>query len=271
MRKAMKDYCVYLHYKLNGDKRNPFYVGIGSVSRSNRNEGRNNLWTKIYNKYGKEVKYFVNECSREEAFVFERMLISQYGKISNNTGYLSNITDGGESGPTRPVVCDGKLYSSLSSAASELKLSGPEAVYQKINSPYYNYYYLGHSNNYNPLLKRKSNPIVVIADGVKYNSISECAKYYGISTAGVRTRIESPRFDFVIDGNVSNYNSKLNKNGFAKPVFADGVMFTSITEAANYFGKSLTSMFRLVNSNNDNFRYATKEEIYNNTSGSKFN
>lgn len=267
----MKDYCVYLHYKLNGDKKNPFYVGIGSLSRSKRNEGRNNLWTKIYNKYGKEVKYFVNGCSREEAFVFERMLISQYGKISDNTGYLSNITDGGESGLTRPVVCDGKLYSSLSSAASELGLSGPEAIHQKINSPYYNYYYLGCSNNYDPSIKKKSGPISVIADGVRYNSISECAKHYGISGAGVKTRIKSPRFNFMIDGDVSNYNSKLNRNGFAKPIFANGDMFTSITEAANYFGKSLTSMFRLVNSNDNNFRYATQEEIYNNTSGSEFN
>jgi hypothetical protein len=259
MSKAVNDYCVYLHYRLNGDKSNPFYIGIGSLSRSHRNEGRNNLWTKIYNKYGKEVKYFINGCSKQEAFVFERMLISQYGKIINNTGYLSNITDGGESGLTRAVICDGVLYSSLSSAASALGLSGPEAIHQKIKSPLYDYYYAGCKNNYNSLLKRKSDPIAVIADGVRYNSISECARKYKISIAGLRTRIKSPRFNFMEEGGVSNYNSSLNKNGFAKPIIAGDIMFTSLTDAANYFGKSLTSMFRLVNSKNNNFRYATQE------------
>lgn len=268
---SMKDYYVYLHYRGNNNNKFPFYVGIGSKSRSKRNEGRNAIWTKIYKKNGRVVKYFVEECSKEEAFVFERMLICQYGKICDGTGYLANITNGGESGLTKAVVCDGTVYSSLSSASSELGLSGPEAIFHRIKSPHYNYYYLGEESNYDPLVSKKCSNIVVIADGIEYESISSCAKKYNISTPGVRTRIESPRFDFKIKGTNGNYNPLLHTNGFAKAVYADGILFKSITDAANHFDKNLTYMFRLINSGNENFRYATIQEIYNSTSRKESN
>ena len=263
----MKDYCVYMHYRENGDKKFPFYIGIGSKKRSLRNEGRNNLWSKIYSKYGKEVVYFIESCSREEAFVFEKMLICKYGKISDGTGYLSNLTDGGESGKTRSVICDGTLYSSLSSAASELNLCGPEAISQRIKSPHYNYHYVGEDNNYNPSLKKKCEQIPIVAGGIEYKSISDCARAYNMSVAGIRTRIKSPRFDFKEKGTIGNYNSKLHENGFAKPVIINDLFFKSISDAAIYLNKSVTSVFRLVNSNNNKFRYATKKEIHNSSSG----
>ena len=59
---------------------------------------RNNLWKKIVNKnLGKyEVEILLEELSYEEAVEKEIEFIKLYGRIHNETGILSNLTDGGE-------------------------------------------------------------------------------------------------------------------------------------------------------------------------------
>lgn len=265
--KNMNDFFVYMHYR-QGDNTNPFYVGIGNKSRAYRKEGRNDIWNKIYKKHGRKVLMFAENCSRDEAFVFERMLICQYGKIHNNTGVLSNMTNGGEGGLTRAVYCDGEIYSSLASAASSLGLSEPSAISVRIKSPYYNYHYVDSVSNYSGN-KRPNAGVGVIANGVEYKSVNSCAKALGMSAPGVKTRILSPRFDFKFKNTEGNYNPNIHENGFAKAVMVNGLLFKSMTDASVHFGKSLTSMFRLIKSNNINFRYATQEEIYHSSSGTE--
>jgi len=81
---------VYAHRNPSNDS--VFYIGIGNhLKRSQRNEGRNTHWTRVFNKYGKNVEIIENNISVEQAKELEIFLISEIG-ISN----LCNQTLGGE-------------------------------------------------------------------------------------------------------------------------------------------------------------------------------
>lgn len=71
--------------------RDIFYVGIGNdIKRAYRNEGRNDHWTKVYNKYGKVVDIIAQDISLDAAREMEKHLIASL-KDS-----LCNKTLGGE-------------------------------------------------------------------------------------------------------------------------------------------------------------------------------
>ncbi len=71
--------------------RDIFYVGIGNdIKRAYRNEGRNDHWTKVYNKYGKVVDIVAQDISLDAAREMEKHLIASL-KDS-----LCNKTLGGE-------------------------------------------------------------------------------------------------------------------------------------------------------------------------------
>ena len=80
---------VYIHMKPN--TLDIFYVGIGNdIKRAYRNEGRNDHWTKVYNKYGKAVDIVAQDISLDAAREMEKHLIASL-KDS-----LCNKTLGGE-------------------------------------------------------------------------------------------------------------------------------------------------------------------------------
>lgn len=88
---------VYRHYKKGTN--DVFYIGMGQAtgySRAKRNKGRNNLWQKIYSKYGAEYEIVAKNLFVEEAKELEVFLISQYGRIDISTGCLANMTEGAE-------------------------------------------------------------------------------------------------------------------------------------------------------------------------------
>lgn len=91
------DYYVYLHKKKTTGE--VFYVGKGSGKRAWSLEGRNPLWKKIAQKHGYTVEIYSSNLQEWYAFELEKDLIDYYGKIINNTGTLSNISDGGD-GPS---------------------------------------------------------------------------------------------------------------------------------------------------------------------------
>jgi hypothetical protein len=83
----------------------PFYVGLGKNDRMN-NHGRNAPNPILARKIAKiedagltviRIK-LLTDLSREEAGEIEIRLIKQYGKISDRTGILANIADGGLGG-----------------------------------------------------------------------------------------------------------------------------------------------------------------------------
>lgn len=89
---------VYVHKKAGTDS--VYYVGIGGsdkdFKRANLKCQRNNLWSRIFEKYGLEVEVTHTGIIWEEACAIERYLISFYGRLNNKTGVLANLTDGGE-------------------------------------------------------------------------------------------------------------------------------------------------------------------------------
>jgi len=95
-------YCVYAHYKLGGEE--PFYIGKGSERRSKSAQGRNIHWQRIVSKHGFEVKIIADDLTESDAFLLEKTLIAEYGRVNSKTGPLVNMTDGGEgvSGLERP-------------------------------------------------------------------------------------------------------------------------------------------------------------------------
>lgn len=81
---------VYLHRKETDNE--VFYVGKGShKNRAYRNDGRNQHWHRVVNKYGKTVEIFKDNLEENLAFYLEKFLILVYGKEN-----LTNKTDGGE-------------------------------------------------------------------------------------------------------------------------------------------------------------------------------
>jgi hypothetical protein len=88
---------VYRHIRL--DKNEPFYIGIGSDKyhyRAYDKERRNHIWKKIVAKTEYEVEILFDNIERIEACKKEIEFINLYGKKYNNTGTLSNLTDGGD-------------------------------------------------------------------------------------------------------------------------------------------------------------------------------
>lgn len=88
---------VYAHFRLDINK--PFYIGIGSKPKYKRafeTKKRNNLWGKIFNKTECDSRVIFDNLTWSEACEIEISLISHLGRIDNNTGILTNLTDGGE-------------------------------------------------------------------------------------------------------------------------------------------------------------------------------
>jgi hypothetical protein len=88
---------VYRHIRL--DKNEPFYIGIGSdenYSRSRERYNRNGLWKIIATKSEIEVEILLDGLTYKEAQEKEKEFIALYGRKNNNTGILTNLTDGGE-------------------------------------------------------------------------------------------------------------------------------------------------------------------------------
>lgn len=123
---------VYLHRKPCNNE--IFYVGIGnSKIRSQRNEGRNTHWTRVFNKYGKDVEIIAENISVEDAKELEMFLISEIG-ISN----LCNQTEGGEGFFGGKHTKESKLKMSLANKGRKLTDEHKDKI-SKANQGHPNY------------------------------------------------------------------------------------------------------------------------------------
>lgn len=95
-----KKYYIYRHIRL--DNNMPFYIGRGTYQKTRKYTrafcyyGRNSLWNRISSKHGYRVEIVFESDDFNLVCYKEKYFIKLYGKISDNTGILSNLTDGGE-------------------------------------------------------------------------------------------------------------------------------------------------------------------------------
>lgn len=98
-------YFLYRHIRL--DKNEPFYIGVGTkkkLAKSNKylynrafSKERNFLWKNIVNlNPNYEVEILLESDDYEFIFEKEKEFIKLYGRKNNNSGILTNLTDGGE-------------------------------------------------------------------------------------------------------------------------------------------------------------------------------
>ncbi len=89
-------YYVYAHYRKSDNK--VFYVGKGHGRRYKRvgKTQRSNLWSKIAKKHGYYHKIWAENLTEQQAFDMEKEWIALYGRINIKTGFLANLTEGGE-------------------------------------------------------------------------------------------------------------------------------------------------------------------------------
>lgn len=88
-------FYVYAHFKADDITGDPFYIGKGKNKRELSNR-RNPLWKNIVAKHGFVSKRIAENLTEQEAWNLEKTLISQFGKLSEGTGCLCNMADGGE-------------------------------------------------------------------------------------------------------------------------------------------------------------------------------
>lgn len=103
-----KKYYLYRH--IRHDKNEPFYIGVGTKSSSDKiilsnysrayctnPNKRSAIWNYIYNKSNKKITIdILYECdSIDQIHDKEKEFIKLYGRIDKKTGCLSNLTEGG--------------------------------------------------------------------------------------------------------------------------------------------------------------------------------
>jgi hypothetical protein len=103
----MKFYC-YRH--IRPDKNEPFYIGIGQKTtdspksitdeyrRAYMTNNRSSIWNGIYERNNKkiEVEILFESHDHEEIKQKEKEFVALYGRINLGTGFLANLTDGGD-------------------------------------------------------------------------------------------------------------------------------------------------------------------------------
>ena len=173
---------AYLYRHIRLDKNEPFYIGIGSDNqyiRANSKHNRNNIWKSIINKSDYIVEILLDDLTWQQACNKEIEFISLYGRKDNNTGILTNLTNGGD-GSLGVIVSEETLKK------RSVKLSG-------INNPQYGKTFskeyreklskakLGKSRDPEVMKKIHEATRKKVTNGeVIFNSLGEAAAWYNV-------------------------------------------------------------------------------------------
>ncbi len=116
---VIRNHYVYAHY--TADTNQLFYIGIGSHRPGNTvgkkylrayscaKSQRNIYWLGKYKKHGRIVKILFDNLTEKEAKYKEIELIAKYGTYIKKTGFLCNISEGGEGRYRDTSMCK-KIY-----------------------------------------------------------------------------------------------------------------------------------------------------------------
>jgi len=162
----------YVYAYLRSDL-SPYYIGKGQGRRA---------WQKHTVSPPKDkAKIVIVESGLTNigALAIERRLIRWYGRIDNVTGILRNMTDGGEGSAGRIVLDSTKIKM----RQKTVSVKSREKI-RKAN--------VGKKWSDESLAKRtESQTIKVECEGIKFKSMAEAGKYFGIDRTLVLYRINS--------------------------------------------------------------------------------
>lgn len=244
-------YVVYVHISPIGLR----YYGITSRDVKKRwKNGKgyihNQYFYRAIQKYGWDSfthEILAQGLNRQDACAMEEQLIAEYNTQDPRCGY--NLSAGGECNKLSQATKD-KI-----SAANKGKVRA-EDVRKRIA--------LGHIGISTSLKGRKLSPEhkykvsralrgrkyphgatsakPVVCDGVRYDSVQECADVYGVSFSAMCAWLRGEKsmpYKFVslglsYVGVEAAYNERLDKN--VKAVEYDGKCFDSVSECARYIG-----------------------------------
>lgn len=99
----------YLYRHIRLDKNEPFYIGIGTKQKRNhnsfkseyrrafeKNRKESSVWNNIVSKAEYEIEILLESDDYEFIKQKEIEFIALYGRINLGTGFLANLTDGGD-------------------------------------------------------------------------------------------------------------------------------------------------------------------------------
>lgn len=199
---------VYQHRRKDTDE--VFYVGIGdSKKRAYTKRSRNRYWKNIVNSAGYEIDVLFEGISWEQACEVERGMIESYGRKDLGLGQLVNMTDGGE-------------------GAKGLKR--PDLSINQLGHLNHNY---GRKGELNPLYGRKRPDISDLKKGKKRPDLSK------------RNSQQKGKSNGRIGESHPLWGKKGKDSKRSKPLMhvQSGLIFCSVTDAANHFGIKQSTIY----------------------------
>lgn len=264
---------IDIHRRWNNHKRKTFIKS---------DEQYNYPLYRAFRKYGLDNFSFeiIEECSEEELNKKEIYYIDLYRTYicwKDSNGYNQTLGGGGSKGyiltggdnpNSRPVYCDGVKYDSVKEFTQKYNLTYPTVM---------NWLY---KNNYMPqewydrglhfegenmcdykiqtgILNGKNHPLskTVLCEDREFDSIKECADYYGVNKATmtdwVTHKHKMPRkwYDKGLHLKGEDMCSYEYDNK-SKVVVCEGIKFYSIRECAEYYGVSKDAMIKWLSGRN---------------------
>ena len=208
---------AYLYRHIRLDKSKPFYIGIGSDTNYKRAyslRNRNKYWKNIVNKTEYKVQILLDDLSWEEACEKEKEFIELY-KRNCDGGILCNITLGGEGVYGLKHSQKSKELMSVQRKGRRLSEENKRGRSKRMKGV--------NNPNYGRSISDEQKKIIALAQKGRKKSIEEKEAIY----------------------------SKIRKKVLDETT---NIVYSSITEAANYFNVNITTMSRWTKNTNKKFR-----------------
>lgn len=236
-----RKYYVYAWIDANNNL--PFYIGVGShisgiklqrkyarayhIHYADSNTKRLAFCQIYANKLKSNdnphiVKILHDNLTLDERLTHERELIELYGRRTENTGILCNITEGGEANPMHcPAIRE--KHAKIMKNIINIPTMTPELIQNKIiktthnmNDPAFREIWdsiISSPENIEKLRSSNSKSKRIVFNGIEYRSISELSRFLKISKALLLYRI---KHCIPLDANPNKGNKFLKNKGPSK-------------------------------------------------------
>lgn len=225
----MYNHFLYRHIRL--DKKEPFYIGIGTKMKKfnslkteffraydNNIKRRNKIWADIVKKSDYKIEIILESDDYEFILNKEEEFISLYGRINLKTGCLANLTNGGEG--TKGILFSEERNIKISKGNKGRIKSEQERMI---------------------ISKRASKKIINKETGVVYSSIKEASELNNISLTALYQQLYSCssicKYEYLDKSlNYEKCIKKVGKGGTGKKVkdLETGIIFNTIKEVLEY-------------------------------------